>query len=323
MPKPLVSVIMPVYNAQNYVEEAILSILNQTYQNFEFIIINDGSTDKSLEIIQEYAKKDNRIKVISRENKGLIYSLNEGIKLSKGKYIARMDADDISLSYRFEKQIEFMENNLDVGICGSSAIVFDDKTEKKWIVYKDENRIKAELLFSSPFIHPSVMIRKSIIDKYNFFYDKDYIHAEDLELWVRMSDFVKLANIQDILFKYRDTPNSVTNKADKDTEKRYKVIKNIFSFYLKKLDIKNNEKENLLHFYLTVNHRIKDNKIDKNELYNYFEKIVNANKVKKIFDDFSLKKVLGKRWLWYVYYKKDFKAIFSKYFVYGLLGLKK
>ena len=106
----LVSVILPVYNAQKYLEEAIESIINQTYTNFEFIIIDDGSGDNSLNIINKYQKQDSRILVITRENKGLVYTLNEGINQAKGKYIARMDADDISLSNRFEKQIELLEN---------------------------------------------------------------------------------------------------------------------------------------------------------------------------------------------------------------------
>ncbi|HIP11775.1 MAG TPA: glycosyltransferase family 2 protein, partial [Arcobacter sp.] len=105
MKNPMVSVLLSVYNGEKYLDEAIESILNQTYQDFEFIIINDGSTDKSLEIIEKYKKEDNRIVVISRENKGLIYSLNEGISQAKGKYIARMDADDISLATRFEEQV--------------------------------------------------------------------------------------------------------------------------------------------------------------------------------------------------------------------------
>ena len=108
---------MPVYNGELYLAQAIDSILNQTYKNFEFIILNDGSNDNSLNIINDYQKEDDRIVLISRENKGLVYSLNEGIEKSKGKYIARMDADDICLPMRFEKQIELMENeNLD--ICG-------------------------------------------------------------------------------------------------------------------------------------------------------------------------------------------------------------
>jgi glycosyltransferase involved in cell wall biosynthesis len=186
---------MSVYNAELYLKEAIESILNQTYKEFEFIIINDGSTDNSLAIIKDYSNHDSRIILINRENKGLIYSLNEGISKAKGKYIARMDADDISLPNRFEEQIKFLENNLDIGVVGSDAIVFHKDDKSIWTTYSDSNRTKAELLFSSPLIHPSVMMRKSIIDKYKLFYKKEYIHAEDLELWIRFANVSKLSNI--------------------------------------------------------------------------------------------------------------------------------
>ena len=317
----MISVVMSVYNSENYLEEAILSILNQTYKNFEFIIINDGSTDRSLDIIEKYAKKDNRIKVISRENRGLIYSLNEGIKLSKGKYIVRMDSDDISLENRFQKQIEFMENNLDVGVCGTNIIAFDDTKEFISSFYQDDKMLKAETLFSSPFAHPSVIIRKEIIEKYNLFYDEEFLFAEDLELWGRMAKYTNFHNIKEPLLKYRIGHESITKKADKNIGKRYKTLNKIFQKQLDMLGIKNSD--NKLHFYLSVNHRVKANKIDKKELYHYFEKLTKANNQKKVFDKMSLNKVLGKRWLWYLYYKKDFSAIFSKYFIYGLLGLKK
>ena len=320
----IISVVMSVYNAEKYLKESIESILNQTFKNFEFIIINDGSTDRSLEIIENYAKKDDRIVVISRENRGLITSLNEGIEKAKGKYIVRMDADDISLPNRCKKQIEFMEKNSDIAISGSAAIVFRDDKESLWRVYEDEKMIKAELLFSSPFIHPSVIMRRDLICKYNLLYDKSYIHAEDLELWNRMSRYgLKMANINKPLLKYRDTPNSVTKQANKNELKRYKTILSIFKKNLENLNISNAEKENRLHYYLTVNHRIKDNNMDRKELFDYFEKIINANREKKVYDEMALKKVLGRRWLFYIYYKKDAKAFLNKYFVYGLFGVRK
>lgn len=321
--KPLVSVIMSVYNSEKYLSEAIESILNQTYRNFEFIIINDGSTDKSLEIIKNYAQQDSKIFLISRGNRGLVASLNEGMKKARGKYIVRMDADDISLSARIEKQVEFMETNPDIVLCGTAAIVFDDKIQKKWKVFEDEKMIKAELLFSSPFIHPSIIMRKDLILKYNLFYNKKFLHTEDLELWNRISNYgLKMANINEILFKYRNTPNSVTKNADKYETKRFNMISFIFKKNLKLLHIDNTEKENNLHFNLTVNHRIRN--IDNKEiLFNYFEKIINANRTVQIYDENSLKKILGRKWLWYIYYKKDFTALFNKYFLYGLIGFKK
>ena len=120
----LISVVLPVFNGDKYLSEAIESILNQTYINFEFIIINDGSTDGSLTIIENYRVKDNRIVVISRENKGLIASLNEGIRIANGGYIARMDQDDLSLPTRLEEQVKFMDSN-QLDICGTYVQLFN------------------------------------------------------------------------------------------------------------------------------------------------------------------------------------------------------
>jgi len=313
---PLVSVVMSVYNSEKYLKEAIESILNQTYTNFEFIIVNDGSTDNSLDIIQEYMKKDERIVLISRENKGLPYSLNEGIEKAKGKYIARMDADDISLPTRFEEQVRFMEENEEVGVCGTSVLDID--TGDKWILTSKDNELKVQLLFSSVFAHPSVMIRKELFDSYSLSYDVNYRQSQDFELWTRMSEYTKFANLKKQLLKYRVLDDSITRKSDQDIDKRYIVIKSIFEKYLKKLNVKNTEKENRLHFNLTVNNRIKESKIDFQILNNYFKKIENANKEVKLFDTLELKKVLGKKWLWNLYYTKNIKGVFSSYLFYGI-----
>ena len=322
MKNPMVSVLLSVYNGEKYLDEAIESILNQTYQDFEFIIINDGSTDKSLEIIEKYKKEDNRIVVISRENKGLIYSLNEGISQAKGKYIARMDADDISLATRFEEQVKFMEKNLDIGICGTAVIGFGEGIkENTWKLSTADKTIKTGLLFSSCFAHPTVMIRRKLILEKKLYYDKRILHAEDFELWTRMAIYTKFANLKIPLLKYRVLNNSITREANKDENKRYLVIKSIFELYLKSLNIQNNEEENRLHFNLSENIRIRDNNIEFSILENYFSKIIKANNREKIFDNVELKKVLGKKWLWNVYYRKDIMAVFSQYFIFGLWSI--
>lgn len=146
----LISVILPVYNGEKYLKEAIESILNQTYTNFEFIIIDDGSKDSSLEIIKEYEKEDERIVAVSRENKGLIATLNEGIEKAKGKYIARMDQDDISLPNRFEEQLKIMENDKEIVVCGSWINVFGENRKEKISKYfQYDKEIKANLIMSS------------------------------------------------------------------------------------------------------------------------------------------------------------------------------
>jgi len=320
--KPLVSVVMSVYNAEKYLDESIQSILSQTYSNFEFIIINDGSTDESLEIIERYAEKDNRIIVISRENRGLIASLNEGIKKAKGKYIARMDADDISMPTRFEKQVEFMEKNKHIGICGTAVIGFgEDMKESIWKLSTKSSALKTQLLFSSCFAHPSVMMRKEVLVQNTLLYNQEFLHVEDYALWVELAKITEFANLSQPLLRYRVLKNSITRVADKNHQERYRTHQKIFTKYLDILGMDRTEDEKKLHFALSVNTRIKEAKLDFYILNDYFDKIVKLNNEIKYFDSLELKKVLGKKWLWTFYYRKNIDGLFSKYFLYGLWGM--
>ena len=188
----MISVVMSVYNCEHYLKESIESMLNQTYRNFEFIIIDDGSTDNSLKIINCYAKLDKRIVVVSRENKGLVKSLNEGFELAQGKYITRMDADDISHLKRLELQNEFMEENLNIDFCGTNYRYIGDgvsKEENK--ILEEENYVvkkkKGEnLVIGSGYsiCHPTFFIRKSSIQDVGF-YDEKYKFAEDLAYQIK------------------------------------------------------------------------------------------------------------------------------------------
>lgn len=198
---PRISVLMPAYNSEKYIGEAIESILNQTYADFEFIIINDGSTDNTAKIIKEYAQRDNRIRFINHsKNKGLIGVLNEGLDLCCGEYIARMDSDDISLPTRFEKQIEYMDAHPECGVLGTWFQIFGNKNES--IQWSQDIKI-LNFIKENQIGHPTVMLRKSVIDKFNFRYDFNYKHAEDFELWSRMVLVTEIHNLQETLLNYR------------------------------------------------------------------------------------------------------------------------
>jgi len=328
---PMISVILPVYNAKKYLDEAINSILTQTFKDFEFIIINDGSTDNSLNIIEHYRKKDNRIVLISRENKGLISSLNEGIKKSKGKYIARMDADDISLSTRFEEQYNFLEKNLDIGVCGTWAEVFKKGSQSRFLKHPiTHDELLTRLLFSVPFAHPSIMMRKELFDRYNLEYNLEYKNAEDYKFWLDISKYTKFGNIPKVLFKYRYLESSVSRQADnKRDDERFNTISKIFTEILDQLNIKNSEDENRLHFILGLNERIAKEKLDLKVVNNYIIKIINANKQAQYFDEEFLSRYLVKKYLLVVYYKiknkdKTFvNAIFYKLFWMAVLNIIK
>lgn len=318
----LVSVLMPVYNAERYVAEAIQSIINQTFQDFEFIIIDDGSTDNSLSIINKYANVDSRIKVISRENRGLVSSLNEGISYSKGKYIVRMDADDISLEDRVDIQVNFMENHPEIGVCGTWIESFgEDIKQTCHKLSADDSFLKTQLIFSPCFAHPSVIIRKSILIENNIQYNEKYKHIEDYALWVQLARITKFSNIQKVLLRYRISDSNITKVADKDLQHRFKTSKEIFKYSLDLLDIVNNDDEYNIHFTLALNSRIKESKYTPSEIKSYLNKIVSANNKSRVFNKSDLNIVLGKRWLWLCYYKKDPRLFFSRFFFHGIRNL--
>ncbi|SEC11258.1 glycosyltransferase [Paenibacillus sp. GP183] len=215
-----VTVLMPVYNGGKFLSEAIESILNQTYREFEFLIINDGSTDNSEEIIKGY--NDSRIIYVENEkNIGLIQTLNKGLGLINSDYIARMDADDISFPTRLEKQIKFMDQNKDIAVSGTSIQLFDERGWKKnYIVRKDPLQIKTQLLFYSALMHPTVILRRKIIVEGNFTYNEAHQSLEDFGLWQKISFEHKLSNIQEVLLKYRINESGITQVAEKDMDKR-------------------------------------------------------------------------------------------------------
>lgn len=205
-----ITVLMPVYNAEKYLRGAIESILDQTFADFEFLIIDDGSTDKSLNIINSY--NDPRIKLIrNTKNLGIIKTLNRGLSLAKGVYIARMDADDISTQDRLEKQVNFMDDHLEIGVCGSWVKIF---THFKFLGYviklpTNPEDIKLDLRRRNVIQHPSVILRKSLFDEFGLRYLNNFRHAEDYDLWVRASKLFPLANLPEVLLYYRYSPKSV------------------------------------------------------------------------------------------------------------------
>jgi len=199
---------MSTHNGERYLKQSIESILNQSFRDFEFLIINDGSTDNTSEVLSRYAKQDDRIKIIDNtENIGLTKSLNKAIAEARGEYIARMDDDDISFTSRLEKQLKFMENNPAVVLCGSLALVINDKGEeinKKGLVvsYKD---IKKKLLFNNQFIHSSLFFKKEI-----GLYNESFERAQDYEFILRIASKHQVANLPEYLVKWRSRPDSLS-----------------------------------------------------------------------------------------------------------------
>lgn len=210
---PRISIVMPVFNSAEYLEESIISILNQTYTDWEFLIINEfGSNDGSKEIVEKYAKIDKRIILIQNKTRlGIAESMNVGLNIAKGEYIARMDADDISMPERFETQLKYLDENQDVVMCGVKVQIFGSNPFE-WKLECDKEKLSTNILFYSPSVHPTVMVRKSFLDKYNIKYNKEYRASEDYDLFSKICEKGKVANVNQILFKYRIMENNATFK---------------------------------------------------------------------------------------------------------------
>lgn len=225
---PLVSVILPVYNAERFIRESVDSILSQTYGDFELIIINDGSTDNSLSVLESI--RDPRIVLISQQNKGLAATLNYGLTLAKGEFIARQDNDDLSLPSRFEKQLAFLQSNPAVDVVGTWAEIMDETGKATGKFHRhptDSLQLKFRLLFDNPFVHSSVMFRKSIVTKAGN-YDTDRSIFEDYNLWSRIARISQVANIPEVLLRYREVNSGMSKSAlDYDARVRKQSAANI------------------------------------------------------------------------------------------------
>lgn len=212
MKKPLVSVVLPVHNGQKYLHAAIGSVLAQTFKNFELIVINDGSTDSTAEIIKSF--DDPRIVYICNEqNLGLIASLNLGIARAKGELIARMDSDDVAISSRLEIQVEYLDQFSDCDVVGSAVVLINEFNVKSQIYHfpKTDALIKWALSFYCPLAHPTVMMRSSIfLDGAKYSHNRE--HAEDYDLWIRLSESHKFGNISDPLLLLRKHSDSLTQQ---------------------------------------------------------------------------------------------------------------
>lgn len=222
--KPKISVIMSVYNGERYLKYSIDSVLNQTYGNFEFIIINDGSTDKTLELIKGY--DDPRIILINRKNKGLVYSLNEGIDRARGEYIARQDDDDISMKDRFEIQLKLISNS-DYAVVGGSIRIIDEKGNEKGIhgAITNDEALREESILRGAFAHGTAFGRAGVFKEYK--YDSSKWPAEDFDLWVRMQDKYKLGNTERTIYKYRENLQGISSKNKVKQQNMKNKISNI------------------------------------------------------------------------------------------------
>lgn len=277
---PLVSVLMPVFNCGLYIEESVQSVLNQAFSNFELIIIDDCSTDNTTDIIKKFS--DSRIRLYEKgNNSGLIDSLNFGISIAKGEFIARMDGDDICLPERFSKQVNFLIENPDILMVGTALKRFGVIEDE--VIYPENHKdIAVRLCFNSPFGHPTIMGRKWIFEKYK--YNKDFEDAEDYELWTHLVFEGKLANIGEVLLLYRTHKNQVSNK--KSANQKANAIKcRLRMLDALQIGVKYSNEE-IINYLLPNSNSLEECK-KINEFYNF---IISQNKSLAVFDKTTFEK---------------------------------
>lgn len=267
---PLVSVIIPCYNAEKYVESAVRSIMTQTYKNLEIIVTDDCSTDNTFSILEKLADEDNRIKLFKNEtNLKIVKTLNKMVQLANGKYIARMDADDISLPNRIEKQVEFLEKNSDIAFCGTNAWHINENGKKIGFscLPRTNDEINKFKFYACPFYHPAVMVRSEVY-KENF-YDENFLYAEDYELWIRLLENYKGYNLKNRLIFYRiffaQTSKRLSN------EQQTKSVEIFVKYNLKETQILRTEEK--------LNAFLKLEKYEKKEFEYFVKNLFSSNSI--------------------------------------------
>lgn len=223
---PLVSFLIPIYNAEQYLTESLISHLYQSYENIEFILVNDGSTDSSREILEEFAKNDSRIKIVNKKNGGIVSALNEGLSVSTGEFIARADADDISFIHRIEKQVAAIKNNDKVVLVASSFEVIDEDSEYMYreIMPTRDIDIKRALYLRNIIAHGSTLMRASTLKKLGG-YSADCGPTEDYELWTRLAAEGGFIGIEEPLYRWRQNRNGITFTQNTSMQKFTETIK--------------------------------------------------------------------------------------------------
>lgn len=202
---------MPVFNCQPYLSDAIDSILKQSFKDFELIIINDGSTDETLNIAKRFSRTDNRISIIDTPNQGVVAAINTGLNYAQGEIIARMDGDDICLPDRFQKQVDYLARNNDVVAVGGQILLIDPQGRKLDILplpTKHKKIDAAHMAGITAMTHPAVMFRSAALAKV-LGYRKEVIHAEDIDLWLQLAEVGHLANLDDVILLYRQHQTSI------------------------------------------------------------------------------------------------------------------
>ena len=308
---PAISVVMPTFNDGEYLREAIDSILNQTFRYFEFIIVNDGSTDNSEDIINSY--NDNRIRYLKNaSNSGNAIARNIGMKAARGKYIAMMDSDDIAKPNRFVMQFEYLEGHPEIGIFGSAIIFFDENSWFTRYYPTDPDYIRCFLFFKNAMAQNSVILRREIVLEHQLYYNPEFENGEDFDFWYRAAmKGVRIANMRNALIYYRQSESQLSHPSNAGT--RIESLKSHFRTKLDLFALEFNEEEfMLLHNFIRGRVEVSDEQYK--VLKRLLTMVLNASKPNKIFDNAAFRAVIFSHRLrlmkYYYFEKKKFILFF-------------
>ncbi len=308
--KPLVTVFIPVYNGEKFIGKAIKGILNQTFQDFKILIINDGSTDRTMEEINKY--KDDRINIYENDkNRGIAYTRNKALELSKTKYLAINDADDFSFPERIETQVKFLEKNKEVGIVGAYAKRISKNKIYIWKYPLKSDEIKVRLFWGSSVINSTAMFNLSFLEKYKLKYDEKYPPCEDFDLFERAINFFPIYNLDKTLIEYLEHDNNLTFTHNKEMQNNSnRIIIRQAKRLIKKIDDEIID----LHCRL-INYKFDFTHIELIELEKYFVELIQNNQQKKIYQALLFNTKIAERFFECVYHsnKKELKENYNLY----------
>jgi glycosyltransferase involved in cell wall biosynthesis len=289
---PSISVVMAAYNTEAYVAEAIQSILKQTHTDFEFIIINDASTDKTLSVIKSYT--DKRIVIIENEsNCGLAASLNKGIRIAKGKYIARMDADDISAANRLERQLNILEKNPDIDVCVTPMQLFGSEKSVTGDGLSSDNDIKAELIWGTPTNHATMLMRAEKMKANNLYYDETFGVGQDWKFWFDVRDRVKIYGLNELLYFYRRGDHNVTVQF-KDKSKQRSL--RMHDLLIRDLEMPFTQSDLLLHQFINGQFSIEPSPETIKSAWVWYTKLIKQNRKMLKYHVLSFEAAAAKKW---------------------------
>lgn len=290
---PAVSIVIPVYNAEPYLAESIKSVLAQTWTDFELIIIDDCSKDRSPEIVQSF--HDARIRYYRNErNAGVAASRNRGIQLARGELVAQMDQDDIARPYRIAVQVAFLGKHPDIGLCGGAIVKFSPTSRHRITFPVDHEELRVTHLFHSGFAHPTVMARRAFLVANGLYYDETCRNQEDYELWCRLVEKTRVANLKKVLLEYR---SHATQLSRESSEYFTMLLKRLHRRVLAQLQIEPTEEEFKLHHQISL-FGDTTTMSSLSEASDWLNKLLAANRRVRFYRQRAMDRVFGKKWAW-------------------------